>query len=62
MDNGEELKLEDVRKADNDFVDCVSKTTGDDIMKNVILALFEAKRIGEDMGILDFTKFVRGGT
>lgn len=48
---------EDVRKADNEFLDDLRSVTSSTKMKNFVIGLFEAKKLGEDIGFLDPARF-----
>lgn len=48
---------EDVRKADDDFLDGLAHVTSSTKMKSFVMGLFKAKKLAEDVGFLDPSKF-----
>lgn len=49
---------EQVRRIDNVYVEAIKKTKDDPELAKQILGLFRLKRIGEDLGFLDYRKFL----
>ena len=48
---------EDVRNADNEFLKCLEHVETSVAMKNFVMGLFKAKKLAEDIGFLDPSKF-----
>ena len=61
LNRGGTVTKEEVRDVDDAFLNRIRESNDDPKMRGIVLALFKAKYAGEDSGVIDYLKFVRGG-
>lgn len=61
LNRGGTVSKREVRDVDDAFLNRIRESQDDPKMRALVLALFKAKYAGEDSGVIDYLKFVRGG-